>query len=478
MFKTTTPLNDDTGAAIVAQLFANDEACKLIDDSAPIASGVSRGKVVKWNTANNRWELCNGTVALGSTDVIGICEYANGTLGQVRIAGVFTDDTIAANTLYYCQSNGTIGTTPTKVFIGRATSAKRLCMPAGAGLAPATTTTLGGVIIGAGITVDANGIISADAFNVPPRWKYLGDGCEGPFNSTGNLTLGGEHFYTDFTLNAGHTLTVDPNIGCLIIRATGTVTIAGSIVGRVNNGISYATDINNSITLYYSKKKAMHGYGCGCGGRGNGRTSSTNPGLTMLPGPSVIASPHSYASFMYCYDGRLGTTNSATVSSLGHSLFLDPGYTREIGYEPPIPTPQINYMNLPVLATTGSLSASAIRRALMESPIFYGSAGGCGYNDVQGNPTAGKGGDGGAGVLIAAKTIIFTGSIDCSGQQGGAPGHVTYTGGGGGGGGGCIAFFASNITDTGTKNVSGGAASTGSYPGEAGSPGWTLNAII
>ena len=51
---------------------------------------------------------------------------------------------------------------------------------------------------------------------------------EGTFTSaTGNLS--GIHYYTDFTLNSGHTLTVPAGKRRLIIIATGTITINGTI---------------------------------------------------------------------------------------------------------------------------------------------------------------------------------------------------------------------------------------------------------
>ena len=51
---------------------------------------------------------------------------------------------------------------------------------------------------------------------------------EGTFTSaTGNLS--GIHYYTDFTLNSGHTLTVPAGKRRLVIIATGTITIYGTI---------------------------------------------------------------------------------------------------------------------------------------------------------------------------------------------------------------------------------------------------------
>ena len=129
------PAGGDTGAVIFPPLYDNAIMCKVVDDVATLAAGMAIQRVVKWNQTNNRWELCNGTVALSTTDVVGIVEYIDpldATKGQVRIAGVYTDQTgsLVANTAYFCQANGTLGTTVTKVFVGRCTASGRLVMPA------------------------------------------------------------------------------------------------------------------------------------------------------------------------------------------------------------------------------------------------------------------------------------------------------------------------------------------------------------
>ncbi len=164
MFKGSTPANTDTGADIIAQLLSNDVANKLVDDTAVLAAGVTNGKVVKYNATNQNWSLCDGTAALAATDIVGIVEYVNGTSGQVRIAGVYTDSSLTSNAAYYCQSNGSLGTSITKVFMGRVTSPGRLCMPAGGGgsFVPATATSLGMVIAGSGLSVDSTGLLKTD----------------------------------------------------------------------------------------------------------------------------------------------------------------------------------------------------------------------------------------------------------------------------------------------------------------------------
>lgn len=207
MFKGDLPAESDSGAVIIPQLYDNDVINKLIDDTAALVSGMIRGNVVKWSATYARWELCDGTVALGQSDVIGIVEYVNenDTIGQVRVAGVYTDSNLGANTAYYCQANGTLGTTATKVSLGRTTSAGRLVMPVGGGgISPATATTLGGI---KSIEVTADGTLpshrkqlftASGSFVVPDGvtqvWVTIcgagGNGGNG-FTTSGGYTIAG-----------------------------------------------------------------------------------------------------------------------------------------------------------------------------------------------------------------------------------------------------------------------------------------------
>lgn len=132
--RVTTPVSTEPWTTTLAQIFTNDIMNQVIDDNAVFASaGYVRGNVVKWNSVGNNWSLCNGTTNLLPTDTVGIVEYVSGTAGQVRTSGVFINASLTANTLYYCQSNGTLGTTVTPVFMGRCAANGRLLIPVGGG---------------------------------------------------------------------------------------------------------------------------------------------------------------------------------------------------------------------------------------------------------------------------------------------------------------------------------------------------------
>lgn len=164
MFKTAVPAGSDSGAALVAQFSENDKQNQALDDTAVINTGVAEGTVVKWSTSLSKWVLCDGTVALESTDTIGVVTYANGTSGQVKTSGVYVDADLSTVGKYYCQSDGTIGQTATKVFIGTVSSPGRLCLPGGGGgVQPATTDELGGIMVGSGLMVTPEGILSTNS---------------------------------------------------------------------------------------------------------------------------------------------------------------------------------------------------------------------------------------------------------------------------------------------------------------------------
>jgi len=156
----------NSGAEVIAQVIENDVQNQSVDDNAVLASGIAEGTVVKWSKSLLKCVVCDGTVALGSTDTIGIVSYANGTSGQVKFSGVYVDNDLATPGTYYCQSNGTIGTTVTKVFVGTVTSPGRLVMPGGGGgsITPATPTDLGGVKIPAdsGLRIAEDGALSVN----------------------------------------------------------------------------------------------------------------------------------------------------------------------------------------------------------------------------------------------------------------------------------------------------------------------------
>ncbi|MEA5092467.1 hypothetical protein SDC9_37480 [bioreactor metagenome] len=218
----------NSGAEVIAQVIENDVQNQSVDDNAVLASGIAEGTVVKWSKSLLKCVVCDGTVALGSTDTIGIVSFANGTSGQVKFSGVYVDNDLATPGTYYCQSNGTIGTTVTKVFVGTVTSAGRLVMPGGGGgsITPATPTDLGGVMVGVGLAITPEGLLSTASY---PAWfTDRGDGSDGDYAPTASGTLAnGVYNFKSVYIPAGVTVTCSV---CTIIKCQGAFVCAGNIV--------------------------------------------------------------------------------------------------------------------------------------------------------------------------------------------------------------------------------------------------------
>ncbi len=266
--------------------------------------------------------------------------------------------------------------------------------------------------------------VSGSVPNVPGWLLWQGDGSQGAFSCTsGTCYALGDNSYSSVTVSSGATLAAHyyagPNLSYttmpLIIRSTGTCTIAGTISASPNTSSDGLT--NNS-------------FGGGSGGGGGGGTaagSSGNSGNTGSSGGSAGAASGGAG-------GNGGTGNywtelQRTISSQGVSLS--------------------NFLN----------------------KAWGGAAGGAGGS------SGGAGGAGGGVVILDCQSIDFTGTIDVSGAPGGNA-TANNTGAGGGGGGGFVIMRSQNLTNNGTINVSGGAGgSCGSYTGcgagGAGADGWS-----
>jgi hypothetical protein len=99
--------------------------------------------------------------------------------------------------------------------------------------------------------------VSAVNPNTPSWLQFLGNGADGA-NTAANGNLIGERYYTNFTVPYGNTVIVYGNIG-LIVHATGTCTIAGTILA---NGQTVGA-------------VAVNGLVSGGGGSGGGATAGT-----------------------------------------------------------------------------------------------------------------------------------------------------------------------------------------------------------
>jgi len=209
--------------------------------------------------------------------------------------------------------------------------------------------------------------------NAPSSITFFGNGADGALNLTsGTSSLsGGEYWYTTCNIAAGATFTNFTNNLPIVIRCTGTATIAGT------------------VTVLQGNTAAQAAYGGGTGGGGGGGTAAGAAGGGM-----------SFASRGIGTGGTAGTSSGGTGGN-GNTLAL-------------------NYARLALLALTWGTGGAT---------MMGGTGGG------QGGSTGGAAGLGGGMVVIVAPTIIFTGTINANGTAGtAAPGNSTGGGGGGGGG--------------------------------------------
>jgi len=146
-------------------------------------------------------------------------------------------------------------------------------------------------------TITAAGVITCPtlaAVTPVPGWlQYLGTGTEGA-NITASGTMSGAHYYTNFTVPFGNTVTVNSSTG-LVIHATGTCTIAGTIAanGTVSGGSQFdaasgggggggtaAGTAGSAGFLFYASVAGVTGAGTagalsgGAGGNGTAATAA------------------------------------------------------------------------------------------------------------------------------------------------------------------------------------------------------------
>jgi len=222
-------------------------------------------------------------------------------------------------------------------------------------------------------------VAPASALNpsTPPWLQYLGNGADGAnTNAGGNMS--GEYYYTNFTVPYGNTVTVNYSSG-LIVHATGTCTIAGTIEANgATAGARSGYPINSS----------------GGGGSGGGASAGT-AGQPFYVALSAGTSGNGLAGAV---SGGNGTNGGPAVTGYKRT-FLGQGDGQD-------------------------------------GQFAYGGGG------KQGANSGGAAGNGGAPAILMCASITgtdgtHTGIIDASGGYG-APPAANSTGAGSGGGGGVV----------------------------------------
>ena len=269
-----------------------------------------------------------------------------------------------------------------------------------------------------------------DFDSLAPIHMYLGTADLGSVTMTTNTTLdSGEYHYSDLTLNGSQVLDItEASDGFLIIRATGTVTISGTIDLDGKGSVGGASVSGDG-------EKGNTG-GAATGGGTGGAGGSSNTGDGGDGSPSIFRG--------VTISGPAGPTANNTNGTAGSSM--DAQHLRSLNY--------------------------------IIDPINYtGGGGGSGGTPSIGVPS-GVGGDGGGCLIIVADTIDFqTGAvITLDGTDGTVDNNAA--GGGGGGSGGTLILVSQSLTNDGTITSTGGSGGVPTTGGNGGAGGDGTTLII
>lgn len=324
-------------------------------------------------------------------------------------------------------------------------------------------------------------VVDKTAFTMNSILDGFGNGSDGVFNSTGNVTLpiatadasSVIKQYTSFTLNAGHTLTVNKRCRGLFIFCQGNVTINGTID---MNGKSACVLKENSLQRILQVPVGVYvlevpagsaGGGGGRGGRGYGDGGVQSTGGAGTPGMWFGGGAGGAGG-----GGGGGADNSnnngGNGGNAGTSLIESAIGAGGTGGD----TDAENG------GTGGNLSGGGGAAGNWSSYSGGGGGGGGGFNpgggglsSTGGQPgvagTAGTPYGGGLIVIISGGSITIgaTGVVSANGGGGGRGGdggrggeHGGGGGGGQGGGGGGVAVFAyrGTFSNSGSVTVNGG----------------------
>ena len=253
--------------------------------------------------------------------------------------------------------------------------------------------------------------------------EYLfGSGEDGDVTMVANGTFDTVKNFTNFTLNAGVTLSRSVGGTPMILKCTGTCTINGTIN---LDGKGWPADMGYG--------KPLRVLGSSTGGFYSDPQYSSIAGLTAI-------------------NRKESGSFDANITYFLASV--------------------LDFANIALMGGGGATDSSGV------SSLYGYGAGSGGHSGFSGSSStaSASGGAGGGGLIIVAKKIIHTGVISAAGQAGGyvantSFGNRAFSYGGGGGGGGII-LMANEIVDSGSYNCAGGGVTSTQYAGVGGSGGY------
>jgi hypothetical protein len=249
----------------------------------------------------------------------------------------------------------------------------------------------------------------------------FGDGSDGNVTISVDTTLTRDMYYNNLTVDSGKNL----DTACFRVFIKGTLSLSGTIR---NNGASTTTQ---SAGTNIASQVLSAG--------NNGAVGGLNSGTTIGVLNGNIAG-----------SGGNGGSGSAGVGGTGGTISPPSGIIGAKGILFSLPLIFFGRTAQGVLLTAGNSG---------------GSGGG------NGTTRGGGSGAGGNGIILVAKTITGSGTIQSLGGNG-ANGPNTNTGGGGGAGGGYIILLLEDVLPgTITLDVSPGTGGAGNGTGTAGTSG-------
>lgn len=278
----------------------------------------------------------------------------------------------------------------------------------------ATITATSGAVSGtASLTVNAAGSSSVTA----PDWlEFVGDGSEGAYSCSGACSLQGEHWFSSFEVASGAKLVANSVNNPIVIRATGTCTVQGTISDSPHSGAGGNTGPGDF----------------GGGGGGGGAGANGGHGGNVSVGDAAIE----------IVDGGRGGTAPGGNGTSGGSATIGEYRTLLSGGT-----------FWPVGGSSGGQGGSnggdggvggGVVVLVCNSISFTGTidvSGAFGGNSPGTSSGAGGGGGGGYVIFSAVTFPANTGVINTAGGVGGTCGSDTSCGKGGSGGSGWNAAF-------------------------------------
>jgi hypothetical protein len=208
---------------------------RLVDESGTVRKGVAFPTVPPPEDGDIFWRSDQKTIYFFNSAIqqwITVFGGAGGvTLLHSALSGLTTDDhpqyVLTDGTRLITGPQSVKASTPAFRIIGTEAQAKDFQFVEAAGVAKIQKNT----------GTEAVPIWTDAAFSVPPLIPPSGTGTgssythEGAVTIASNQNLSGVHFYTDFVLNSGITITIPSGKHCLVIVASGSITINGIITG-------------------------------------------------------------------------------------------------------------------------------------------------------------------------------------------------------------------------------------------------------